>query len=71
MNKNSNSVVKIIAIVVLLFGLLIGLTGCGSSSSTSKWDSLTKEEKQWYKRNYGGGKSQEINKAIKDYKSSH
>jgi hypothetical protein len=35
-----------------------------SSKSSSKWDSLTKEEKEWYERNYGNGKSEAYDKVI-------
>lgn len=58
----------IIAIVIAIIVIAIGFATSGSSSKKSKWDSLTKEQKSWYKQTYGGGKSEAIDKAISDYK---
>lgn len=62
-------------IVVVTIGFLIGFyfsftnSALFEDSTPSKWDSLTKEEKQWYKDNYGGGKGKEIQDAIDKYKN--
>ena len=67
---------KIIAI--LICGLLIlssisciafGITDTNSSSSS--WDSLSKDEKEWYKRNYGDGQYEKYQQAIDDYAKNH
>lgn len=65
-------IATLVGIVCLIF-FIVGSCSLGGSSSSkkNKWDSLTQEEQQWYERNYGGGKSQEIDKAIDNYKSSH
>lgn len=60
--------ITIIAIVIAIIVIAIGFATSGSSSKKSKWDSLTKEQKSWYKQTYGGGKSEAIDKAISDYK---
>ena len=52
-----------VIIILLLFG------SCVSNNSTSRWDSLSDKEKQWYKDNYGNGKSDAYDKAIEDYKN--
>ena len=67
--------VKIMSIVGVIctfsaFAIIIANSG-SYSGSKSKWDSLTKEEKQWYEDNYGGGKSQQYTDAINKYKSTH
>ena len=61
----------ILAVIILSF---IGSIACfknvdmGSSSSGSEWNNLSDEEKEWYIRNYGDGKMDDINDAIKDYR---
>lgn len=62
------TIYAIIVIIIFTIALISGFVGNGSSSK-SEWDKLTKEEKQWYKDNYGGGKSQEIDRAIEKYKN--
>lgn len=64
--------IGMIVITTLLFvGFYFSLTNSAlfEDSTPSKWDSLTKEEKQWYKDNYGGGKGKEIQDAIDKYKN--
>lgn len=61
-------------IILLVIGLVIfiGLSASNNSSSTSsKWNNLTNEEKQWYTNNYGNGKSEQYRNAINNYKKSH
>lgn len=74
MNNNGEDKkgVIIAAIVFVIIAIVIGVasSSSGSSSKKSKWDSLSKEEKAWYEKSYGGGKSEAIDKAIKDYKKS-
>lgn len=76
--KRKEDAIKIIKGSSIAMGvsivLLIMLNSSGnfsSSSSSSKWDSLTDSEKAWYERNYGGGKSQQYRDAIDSYKSSY
>lgn len=40
------------------------------NNSPSKWDSLTKEEKQWYKDNYGDGQYKKYKDAVDSYKKT-
>ncbi len=61
----------IICFMAYLGSFMIFDSGSSSSSKGDRWDSLSKEEKQWYERNYGGGKSEQYRKAIDEYKSSH
>lgn len=67
-------IIAIAAVIIMnlysIVGILSTIPSSGGSSK-SKWDSLTKEEKQWYERNYGGGKSEAYDKAIKDYQKNH
>ena len=65
---NNNSIIPIIIAVIVIIAISIGFGG-GSSSKKSKWQSLTKEEKAWYERNYGNGKSKAIRDSIDGYKS--
>lgn len=68
-NKMSEkTIITIIVTIIAIIAFISGLAGNGSSSK-SEWDKLTKEEKAWYKRNYGNGKSQEIDRAIEKYKN--
>ena len=71
-NTDKSTVVKmfIVGIILTVIGIRL-LVGANSSGSSSKWDSLTKEEKQWYTDNYGNGKGEQYQKAIEDYKKSH
>lgn len=72
--KNITIGIVLITVGIIAFGAYLGTSmssGSGSSSKGDRWDSLSKEEKQWYERNYGGGKSEQYRKAIDDYKSSH
>ena len=63
---------KIISIVIFVSLILITIPVAssyfGAESSSSRWDSLSDDEKNWYKNNYGGGKMDDINNAIKDYR---
>jgi len=72
--KNITIGIVLITVGIIAFGAYLATSMSSGSSSSSKgdrWDSLSKEEKQWYERNYGGGKSEQYRKAIDDYKSSH
>ena len=57
----------------MIFGLIIAiiaacaLLGLLFPKEPSKWDKLSDEEKQWYHDNYGDGKMDDINDAIKNY----
>lgn len=68
--ENSKLIAIAIIAAVVFIAIICGALG-GSSKSKSKWDSLSKDEKAWYERNYGNGKAEKINKAIKDYKKTH
>lgn len=59
----------IVMTIVFLLGFYFSFTSMIEDKAPSKWDSLTKEEKQWYKDNYGGGKLESYNKAIESYKN--
>ena len=72
--KNVTIGIVLIIIGIIGFGAYLGTSmssGSSSSSKSDRWDSLSKEEQQWYERNYGGGKSEQYRKAIDDYKKSH
>jgi hypothetical protein len=57
------------AIALLIAIISINSQSCGGSSS--KWDSLSDDEKAWYERNYGDGKSDAYDKAIEDYNKKY
>ena len=63
--RHDNIIVKIFAIVILLFAALCSLL---QSNDSSKWDNLSDTEKEWYSNNYGNGKMDDINSAIKNYR---
>ena len=62
-------------IFLIVFGLvgffIVASLGSGNTSysgSSSGWDSLTDEEKEWYEDNYGDGQYEAIRDAIDNYK---
>ena len=57
--------VYIIIIIVLLLGASCSII---KSDDSSKWDNLSDTEKEWYSNNYGNGKMDDINSAIKNYR---
>ena len=64
--QKSRAVMILIMLVVLT--LMIGKNYMfGSSSNTSRWDSLSDEEKEWYHNNYGDGQYDDIMDAINNY----
>ena len=69
---NNNNTGPSITEWLIIFGIAIliacWVNGCSDSGNSSQWDSLTKEEKEWYHRNYGNGKAEAINKAITNYR---
>lgn len=70
MNQNEQNDFKMPMIILIIIIIVIAVS-CGamdSGSSSSKWDSLSDEEQEWYERNYGDGKMDDINDAIDNYK---
>lgn len=65
--KNTAIGVAIITSSIICFIIAISIAK-PSSTSNNKWDNLSNEEKQWYNENYGNGKSESIDNAIKDYR---
>ncbi len=62
-------IIFIVAVILaVLFIILDFADDWGSSGSSNSWDDLTEEEKDWYRDNYGGGKSQQYDDAISGYK---
>lgn len=61
---------KIVLSVVVVCTILSGFVDDGNDGKTH-WNDLTDDEKAWYERNYGDGKSEEYNQAIEDYKSGY
>ncbi len=61
--------IAIISILVIIF--FIAFISGFSGGSGNRYKNLTKEQKSYLQQTYGNGKSQAIDKAIKDYKSSH
>ena len=57
----------IFAIIALCMVMALG----AEPSSSSEWDKLSDEEKEWYEDNYGDGKMEDINEAIEDYKNNN
>ena len=59
-----------ICVIIAIIGILGGVVCLFASSPApkSKWDSLSDEEQEWYERNYGDGKMDDINDAIDNYK---
>lgn len=66
-------------IIFLVFCLLASCLGCAagvllmaenrdnSKSDSSRWESLSDDEKEWYNDNYGDGQYDAIQDAISDY----
>lgn len=59
----------VILLVLIVAFVLVSCSIIKSENSTSRWDSLSDQEKQWYHDNYGNGKSDAYDKAIEDYKN--
>ncbi len=63
-----------IILIVIGIAFALGANFCIMNSfrnnSPSKWDSLTKEEKQWYKDNYGDGQYKKYKDAVDSYKKT-
>ncbi len=58
--------------IACIIGFLVCLPNVNvSSEKSNRWDSLTKEEKQWYEDNYGDGQYEKYKDAIDSYKESH
>ena len=73
-NGNDKSKSIILGIIFIIIGLVIFIGSSvsnNSSSTSSKWNNLTNNEKQWYINNYGNGKSEQYRNAINNYKKSH
>lgn len=64
----NNQKANIFTIIVVIIIAIIVFASNSGSNNKSKWDSLTKEEKQWYKDNYGDGQYDKYKKAIDNYK---
>lgn len=60
--------IGVIAVLVLFIIALMFACQRENKSSSSRWNSLTKEEQKWYERNYGGGKSEAYDDAIENYR---
>ena len=56
--------------IACIIGFFICSCNVPNKSKTNKWDSLTKEEKQWYEDNYGDGQYDKYKKAIDNYKKN-
>jgi len=54
-----------ISIICIVVSFISGCIAC--DDGPSKWDKLTKEEKEWYKNNYGNGQYDDYKGAIDDY----
>lgn len=70
-NTTNKITLLLIGIALIIAAVVILISSGSSSSGKNKWQSLTKEEKAWYERNYGNGKSEKYTKAIEDYKKTH
>ena len=70
-DKKGATIMLLIGVVLLIMGVVFAANSGGTGGSKSKYQSLTKEEKAWYQRNYGNGKSEQYTKAIEDYKKTH
>ena len=55
-------------VIFIAVALCIGI-GMNSGNKKSEWSKLSKEEKAWYKNNYGNGKSQQYDNAINNYRN--
>ena len=44
------------------------VAGCNDDKKESEWGKLSKEEKQWYKDNYGDGQYDDYKKAMENYR---
>lgn len=72
--KRSGSVdrcMRWLTAVILIIVAIIFLMNIDWSGSQSKWDSLSDEEKEWYKDNYGDGQYDDIKDAIDEYKENN
>lgn len=61
---------KLISFFVGLAAIIIAVVILANSGSGSKseWDKLSKDEKEWYKDNYGSGQYDSYKDAINNYK---
>ena len=66
-DKQKSKAIMILIILVVLTLTMGKNYMLGSSSSTSRWDSLSDEEKEWYQDNYGNGQYDDIMDAINNY----
>ena len=70
-DKKGATIALIIAIVALVLAIVFFVIAVSDgSSSGSSWDKLSKEEKEWYVRNYGNGQYDKYQNAINDYKGN-
>lgn len=69
--KKVNRTVKFQLILIGIAGLIWLMILFSGGSSSSEWDKLSDEEKEWYEDNYGDGKMEDINEAIEDYKNNN
>ena len=58
----------ILYIALILICVFVWGDPGSSSSNKSEWEKLDDSQKDWYIRNYGGGKSKEYDDAINSYK---
>ena len=61
---------KLISFSVGLVACIIAVVilACSGSDGDSDWDKLSKDEKEWYKDNYGSGQYDSYKDAINNYK---
>lgn len=57
----------VIAIICIVLGIVSSVVSSFIDGGLSDWDKLTKEEKEWYKNNYGNGQYDSYKDAINDY----
>ena len=58
----------VIGIIFAILAFICLVVRISDSSSTSKWDNLSDDEKAWYERNYGNGQYDKYQEAVKDYR---
>ena len=67
---DKKKILKLICVLLLAVTLFVVcfVAGCNDDKKESEWGKLSKEEKQWYKDNYGDGQYDDYKKAMENYR---
>ncbi len=70
-NKTALKIWNRIIVILFIVTILFCVSPLFPQKEKSEWDKLTDQEKEWYEKSYGDGKSEAIDKAISDYEDSY